>query len=87
MFSGTLLNSSHALQTCRGIGAVPHVPQKVFGEQEQFPKFLKSVWGTGVVPQVPQKVFGEQEQFPKFLKIVLGNILGDFEELWGIGVP
>ena len=28
----------------------------MFEEQEQFPKFLKSIWGTGTVPQIPQNV-------------------------------
>ena len=80
MFPGTLENSSHVPQIHWGTGTVPQVPQKVCGEQEQFPNLLKSIWGTGIVPEVPQKVFGEQEKFPKFLKSVLGNILGNFGE-------
>ena len=58
MFPGTLRNSSHVPQTHWGTGTVPHVPQnylgngnssssssKKIGEQEQFPKFLKSILG------------------------------------------
>ena len=68
----------------------------VLGNRNSSPCFSKGIWGTGTVPQVPQKhlgnrnsssssskLFGEQEQFPKFLKSFLGNILGNFGELWG----
>ena len=43
---------------------------KVFGEHEQFLNLLKSVWGTETVPQGPQKCFREH-----------------FGELWGTGTP
>ena len=34
----------------------PQSSSKVFVEQEQFPKFFKSIWGTGTVPQVPRNI-------------------------------
>ena len=54
----------------------PQSSSKVFVEQEQFPKFFKSIWGTGTVPQVPHNVnhLGNMGTvFPMFLKSVWGT--------------
>ena len=63
-------------------GTVPMFPKYV-GEQERFPKFLKSIWGTGTAPQVPQKYLGNRNSSPSSSKVLWGT----FGELWGTCRP